>query len=500
MKNNRLFWTLFISFEILFLVPVWLHEFLPFIDYPLHLGTAHVFHRLQTATTLYNQHFGCVLFPRSRIVHIFLLHFLSYTVPTEIAGKIIVSAYVLLFPLSVLSFIRSLDGDRYASLLSFPFIYNYNVLSGSLSFFFGIPFFFFSLALIERWSFDHVRKYGAWIAVLFVLVFFIHAWVYVLLLGSFFVILLFASGGDVRVIAKKGWPAIPSVIAALPWIWANIAGRGPEIAVNIGSLMHRYRPRWGRLHVFPDNLAFNLPFDDIIIAAVFVVIASLVISGGKRRECLAGRKVLPLYVLTGAALAGYLVVPMHIRSVAFFNVYQRFALFIMLGLIAIAARVPIKKKAVYALVTSLIVLLAFLDLMRGFSGFNRLSAPVRSLLAQAGRGKKMVEVYYRQTFRTPVRYKAFFHFSSYYLMDRDGLAGFMFSDFDEWQTVKLKQDYRSRKVSTEKSSQDIFPWGLEEFDYFLVCGFPPDEDAHYYRELDLVGRAGVWALYRKGPS
>ena len=84
------------------LIPVWHQRLLPMLDSPNHLALARGWHEFNDPTSRVAEFYQL----RVRVVPYFLfygsIHLLLYVFPIEIANKIFISAYVILFPLSVL--------------------------------------------------------------------------------------------------------------------------------------------------------------------------------------------------------------------------------------------------------------------------------------------------------------------------------------------------------------------------------------------------------------
>ncbi|MBZ5534497.1 MAG: hypothetical protein LAO31_00965 [Acidobacteriia bacterium] len=130
---------------------VWIPKFLPLTDYPEHLLAIQIlahFHdpRYHYARD-YTVQLGNVPYVFIYLVGRLLNRFLSvFTV-----GKILLSFYVLLTPLSLLAYIRSIRNvSPWSSLLSFAFLFNLFYYLGSLNFLISIPLSFLVLALILK--------------------------------------------------------------------------------------------------------------------------------------------------------------------------------------------------------------------------------------------------------------------------------------------------------------------------------------------------------------
>src|SRR5262249_44191650 len=64
--------------------------------------------------------------PMPGALHYWLIHVFMYVLPVEIAGKVFLSLYLILFPLSVLTLARTLGRSPWLALGAFPLAFNRN--------------------------------------------------------------------------------------------------------------------------------------------------------------------------------------------------------------------------------------------------------------------------------------------------------------------------------------------------------------------------------------
>src|SRR5262249_9485901 len=94
----------------------------------------------------YQRLFDVSLFPMPYMIVDYLMVIIGSLLSVQLAGKIVLSMYVVLLPTSIFYFIRSVDKTRIILVLfAFLFIYNWHFNKGFVSFVFSIPFFFFTL-------------------------------------------------------------------------------------------------------------------------------------------------------------------------------------------------------------------------------------------------------------------------------------------------------------------------------------------------------------------
>lgn len=131
------------------LLLVWIPKFLPLTDYPEHLLVIQVLSHYQDTQYQYARDYTVQL-GNVPYVSIYLIGmWLNQFLPIFTVGKILLSLYIILTPLSILAYVRSLRNvSPWSSLLSFVFLFNLFYYLGSLNFLISIPLSFFVLALV----------------------------------------------------------------------------------------------------------------------------------------------------------------------------------------------------------------------------------------------------------------------------------------------------------------------------------------------------------------
>jgi hypothetical protein len=170
---------LFAVLLVLHLIPIWAFRFFPTQDGPGHQAVSFILRQYASPDAgLLRRYFalnrealpnGFIFFLTNRV-----LGFLA--VPA--AEKVLLSAYVLLLPLSVRYALRGIDrGARrsgFLAVLSFPFVFNYTLHMGFFNFCFSLPAFFFTVGYWLR----HGERMTPWrtaaLALLVLWVYFCH--------------------------------------------------------------------------------------------------------------------------------------------------------------------------------------------------------------------------------------------------------------------------------------------------------------------------------------
>ena len=133
---------LVLALIIIYLIPVWVNQFIPTEDGPSHLYNSQILAWYLNPTSTFRQFYDLrlALFP-NWLTYIILVSFLMLIVPALIAEKILLSLYIILIPLSVWYLLDAIrPGKNFVSLASFGLIYNYLLLLGFYNFVFSLPF------------------------------------------------------------------------------------------------------------------------------------------------------------------------------------------------------------------------------------------------------------------------------------------------------------------------------------------------------------------------
>jgi hypothetical protein len=142
---------LWMALTIVALVPVWNQRLLPQLDTPNHLALVRGWHSFYDPSYKIADYYLLRIRPVPYFLFYFTIHLLLYVFPIEIANKLFLSAYLILFPLSVLALAKALRRSPWLALFAFPLAFNQNWIYGFSSYLMGTSLMFFSLAWLVRW-------------------------------------------------------------------------------------------------------------------------------------------------------------------------------------------------------------------------------------------------------------------------------------------------------------------------------------------------------------
>lgn len=152
---------IWITLTIVALVPIWHQRLLPHLDTPNHLALIRAWHSYHDPSYQIADSYNLRVRPVPYFLFYFTVHMLMYVVNIEVANKLFLSAYIVLYPLAILSLARALKRSPWLALGGFLLAFNQNWIYGFSSFLMGTTFLFFSLAALLR-LLDDGRPRDAW--------------------------------------------------------------------------------------------------------------------------------------------------------------------------------------------------------------------------------------------------------------------------------------------------------------------------------------------------
>lgn len=316
------------------LAPLWLVEHPPLQDYPYHLVRAHVLAHHDDPAFGYRDAFTVSWYPAPYVLADWLTAGLGRLVGIPVAGKLVLSLYLVLFPWSLIYLARGVGEGR--EVLGFPgflLVYNWHYHMGFVSYALSLPAALFAVG----WWWRHRREL-AWrrVGVLALLVlgtYLLHVYSFGVL-GFVLVVLALLEGwragrarGALALLGRTLLAFVPT-LALLAGVAARTVadgegGEGPLLLLY-GNLQRKVLLALGSLP------SFSLTWETALFAtavATALALAALAWRRGRRPEG-------ALLAAAGALLVLYLVLPDHVGRVFF--VSNRVPLFILLlGLVAL---------------------------------------------------------------------------------------------------------------------------------------------------------------------
>lgn len=309
--SGVLFWAA-VLIEVAQILPIWLIHYFPTQDGPSHLANAAVLAGYGQHA-LYREYFRLSLLPVPNWFSHASLAVLLHVVPPVAAEKLLVTLYVVLFPLAIFYFLAAVRGRPapLLGLLGFVFMFNYLLYKGFYNFSFSVPFYFFS---VGYW-WKHRSQLGAREAVtlgaLLLLTYFCHLVGFVLAVATIALLALPA-------LRRSGWRQRLALVLAL----------APSLGLTVWYLSGRplgLGARWsvGRLYDYLIHMRSLVSYDAgrpvpellmwlLLALFLYTVVERLNLAGGRpahRRGELRLRRTDAFYAVFALVLVIYFVAP-----------------------------------------------------------------------------------------------------------------------------------------------------------------------------------------------
>jgi hypothetical protein len=192
--------TLLVIFAVM---PIWVVRFPPLQDYPLHLLRQKILAHYSDPTLGYCDAFVRSLFPMPYILPDYLVCPLARLLPITIAGKIQLTLYAVLLPISFFYLYSSVARKNLLlGFFVFPLIYNFHLDVGEINTALSLPLFLFALGYWWRHHKQPTWKTNGLLCGLVLLVYLSHLFVFCYLAFSIVVLELFESRKISRVVSS----------------------------------------------------------------------------------------------------------------------------------------------------------------------------------------------------------------------------------------------------------------------------------------------------------
>jgi hypothetical protein len=483
------------------LIPVWHQRLLPQLDTPNHLALVRGWHSFHDPSYHISDFYTLRIRPVPYFLFYLAINLLMYVCSIEVANKIFLSAYLILFPLSILSLARALKRSPWLALGAFPLAFNQNWIYGFSSYLMGTTLMFFSLAALLRWLDGESRRNLIVLAVCSILAYFGHVMPWACF-GACAIALLLLYWRHWR---RGMWAALamfPSVcFAAAAYLEEKhehsyfkggdgltaLSGIWNDVPTLIKDFPHRIMELW------PGNS------DRTVLILITLNVLALAIWKGVHRENETREEHARMKLMLLVLLGLYMILP--------YNILKPMSWWY------VSPRVPSMMAPILLLLPSLriegwrrilmtpIVVGAFmipLTLARLYRDFSNRNLPFMHLVESLPRGQKVLVVV-RGMMRGPgseeksgdpaTSAPVYWHFSSWPMALQGGYGPYV---FDQGVPIVPKTKLRAPPwANTDTFELRQAP----DFDYYIVRS--PTEELERAPSLKSVERSGEWVLYKR---
>jgi hypothetical protein len=490
-----------VALTVVALIPVWHQRLLPMLDTPNHLALVRGWHQYHDPSWHISDYYTLRIRPVPYFLFYLVIHLLLYVCNIELANKLFLSAYLILFPLSVLALARALRRSPWLALFAFPLAFNQNWIYGFSSYLMGTCFMFFSMAWLIRWLSGGRRWLLPALAVSSVLTYFGHVMPW-FCFGLCAIALLFLHWRDWQ---RGLWAAL----AMLPSLGFAVAAYVEERSAHtyfkngegLGSLAGVWHDFPTLLAEFPRRIMELFPGNgdrDMLIALTLTFVALCIWRGVHRLdESPIERK--QIWVLLGVLLFAYCMLPYQItKPMAWWYVSPRVPT-MMAPILIMLPSLQFERWRKLLLLPVMIVAVALpLTLAKLYRDFSWRNAGFIRLVESTPRGAKVMVVV-RGMMRGPgseeisgdpaTSAPVYWHFSSWPMALNGGYDPYIFD-----QGIPLVP--KLKLPTPGWTSTDAFELRqAPDFDYYIVRS--PSDDMGREPSIKTVERFGEWVLYRR---
>ncbi|HEY2745518.1 MAG TPA: hypothetical protein VGL86_12870 [Polyangia bacterium] len=485
------------------LVPVWNQRLLPQLDSANHLALARGWHNFHDPSWHISDYYTLRIRPVPYFLFYLAIDLLLYVCQIEVANKLFLSAYIILFPLAVLALARALKRSPWLALSGFILIFTQNWIYGFSSYLMGTTLMFFALAALLRWLDGAPRWTLVVLGVTTILAYFGHVMPW-FCFGLCAIALLLM---HVRRWRRGLWAAL----AMLPSVGFAVAAyveeqkdrsyfkNGEGLSALAGTwhdfptLVKEFPSRV--LELFPGNLDRN-----ILIVLTLSIIGLAIWSRVRPRDdhdALPAQRIKLLLVVLGVT---YCMLPYQItKPMAWWYVSPRVPS-MMAVLIVLAPSLRFdnwwRRAAMLPIVVGAIILPIKLAVL--YRDFSRRNAPFMQLVNETPRGSAVLVVV-RGMMRGPGSEElsgdpassgpVYWHFSSWPMALHGGYDPYIFDQGIPLQPkLKLQQPGWANTDSFELRQAPTF-------DYYIVRS--PSGEMEREPSLKVKDRIGEWVLFKR---
>jgi hypothetical protein len=400
----------------------------PMEDFPVHVATLRVIHHMGDPAFSFARDFELTL-GRTQYVGFYAVgHLLAFVLGIRGAVQFLVLFAIVGTVLGLRSLLVALDRDERLVLAVIPALYGTLFTIGLLPFLVATPVLLWGIAALVRRGRNPKPRAHIVVAVLGVVLFYLHVIHLGIFLGAAIVLLPWRSSNSQRVGSLAS--IVPASGLLVHWMLAtNVGRRIFEVGTNWGG---KNRPPLGGaiadLHTWIGD-AFSDPSDEIVFALFLATLAyaAVKVHREKTETPLPHRAywVIPLFCLllflTGERSRG-----------AIWPLGQRYAfLAAVLGIPLLAFPKLGHTKRTTTILLAGAGLLSLVNTIWHWIRFEREVGEFDTAIGELEPNKHVAALVYRRHGES-VRFYPFLHFGSYYQAEKGGVVMFAFAGYDQW--------------------------------------------------------------------
>lgn len=495
--------------------PLWLGRYLPFADLPEHVAMIATLRHWWDPAWAGQQWFTLSFRHAQYLLYYLVGALLSVVLGTaERANLVLLTAIAVGLPYSVRSFLRAAGQDERLAIFACPLFWSMPLLIGLLNYVAALPLVIWGLAQAIRQAEQPTFRRGAGLALISVLVFYLHLSALVFFLAASVLCFIFwpvpqtkqsiarLLAGRVRALWRKLAWMIPAAGLCLGWLLTSPVVRPRSVgwSENVGV---EFQTPLVALARFPDALLDIWRGNSSWwpIAVWFVALALLVWpTPGRRLDPAARWRIAAAGSIVLLAMVLYLATPFRIGWLWWMN--SRYAILAALFLPALAPAPHSTRGSLALLIAAAIAAWVAASAVVQVRTFQREANGFEPVLSHARPGRRLFSIISEQ--RSDVaRFIPYHHFGSYYRARLGGIAEPSFADLPQ-SPIRYRPEVAPPPRATNwEWDPNTFRNELdgEYYDYVLVRGnldpFAANPPGPTWR---LAAREGRWALFEKASA
>lgn len=495
-KNRLAFAAIWIALTVVALIPVWHRRMLPMLDTPDHLALARAWHDYRDPSSRIAEFYLLRVRLVPYVLFYWLTHVLSYVVRIEVANKLLLSAYLILFPLAVLSLARAIGRSRWLALGAFAIAFNPGWIYGFSSYLLGTCFVFLGWAALCRWLDGGRRRDAVAVGVTTILAYLAHVLAWTLFGAGAIALLALERRRWGRAVVAAAAMAPSLLLAAHAFFEER---RAPAYMTHGSEFVAVWKDVPRSLLEIPKRVMELFPgnLDMWALATLAVTTLALLLLWPERARLPSPSTARRLGALLGVLGFAYLMLPYNIRQpMSWWYVAPRVpALMAPLVLLLPSARLTGRRPLVLVPLLAACVALP-IKLTALYADFNRRNFGFMRLVDQLPRGAPTLvlarglitgdpEASGDPASSAPV----YWHFMSWPMALKGGVSPYLFD-----QGIPVQPRPGIPRYNVSRSDALDFK-SAPEFEYYIVhvsSDLIP-VDRHVREEMSL----GAWTLYRR---
>jgi len=470
------------------LAPLWLVKYLPMVDLPQHAAQVSILSHLHDPAFGFAGHYVLNWFEPYWIGY-GTTWLLAQAIGVPAALKAVLSAAVLLLPLSLRALLGRAGGEPDWAILGFPTAFGYAFYGGFFTYLVAVPMGLFFLAQVYAFAEAATIRRGAALAAAGVALFFCHFVVFAVM-GLAAAAVLATSLPPRRWWLGAAAGALPTALA-LAWTAHHSMAAGPLQSHLIWALSLR------RLAALPTTvIGFH---GQLATAACFFVLMTLPAFGGLR-FVRSARRLAPLALL----LALYLFVPDAWAAagggLGSGFLYQRLAIFFVpFVLLSFSSTATPAQQRWGPRLTTAAVLGWSAMLAVQFTRFDREARAFDEIAAELPLDASYLFLTFDKWSPAVPGVPVFDHFGGWVQAAKGGTLGYSFAQADFqaaqlWPRLSPKDLYRRMLLDVEPN---LFQWEVDgPYGWFFVRAREDESGLFPQGKVGLVRHVGEWWLYR----